>query len=89
MIKMSEYISIAAMVLFLGGWLYIYKIHHIRIFNPTLRNSPIVRSWYADITSKQLFKMLQKEEIILYVDFHMIDEIGLDRYPLGVYHRLI
>ncbi|OGG03844.1 hypothetical protein A2W14_04865 [Candidatus Gottesmanbacteria bacterium RBG_16_37_8] len=56
---MNKIVYITLLSLFLGGWLYIYKIHRI----PT-------EIKYTDITSNQLKTMLQKKDFY-FVNVHV------------------
>lgn len=65
---MSKYIYIILIVLFIGGWLYIYKIHQTQIFNKQVTNNTSPQK-YTDITSDELYAMLKNKDFY-FVNVH-------------------
>lgn len=58
---MTKYIYIILIVLFIFGWLYIYKIHQTQIFNTQDKNVTAQQK-YTDIISDQLYEMLKNKD---------------------------
>ena len=61
---MRKYFYIILIVLFLTGWVYVYKSHQDRFNSPTEKTvSPI--QTYTDITSDELREMLKNKDFYL------------------------
>lgn len=65
---MTKHIYIIIIVLFLGGWLYIYRIHQTRIFSKQDKNISTQQK-YTDVTSDQLNEMLKNKDFY-FVNVH-------------------
>ena len=63
---MSKYFYIILFILFLTGWVYVYKSHQDRFNAPTEKTTSQIQK-YTDITSVQLYEMLKNK------DFYMVN----------------
>ncbi len=63
---MSKYIYIIIFILFLTGWIYVYKSHQDR-FNIPVKKTAVPVQKYTDITSDQLREILKNK------DFYMVN----------------
>lgn len=68
LIKMRKYIYIILIILFIGGWLYIYRIHQTRIFSKQDKNTS-TKQKYTDVTSEELYERLKNKDFY-FVNVH-------------------
>lgn len=65
---MSKYFYIVLFVLFLTGWVYVYKSHRDR-FNAPAEKTASQTQKYTDITSDELYEMLKNKDFY-FVNVH-------------------
>lgn len=67
---MTKYIYILLFIAFIGGWLYIYRIHQVPPIDALGKSAPSQQSKYTDITSDKLYAMLKNKDFY-FVNVHI------------------
>lgn len=74
---MSKYIYIILLIVFIGGWVYVYKNHQTQRDN-TPKQSIASERKYTDITSDELYTMLKNKDFY-FVNVHTPYEGEIER----------